>query len=438
MNYDTIKFFNLEDYIQIIESVNLIKNNNVLSCNLVLKKLNDPCPSCLSDDPVVHGYYIKKITHSISTSSPCFIFYKARRYKCKFCNKVYYENNPFSHGNDQTSTYTILAVLDALRNHTATFTSVAAQFNLTKQQVILIFDSYVDVGRKPFPEIICIDEFYTSKFSKDKYACTILDFKSKEIVEIYQSRHMDKLASSFTIIPETERNNVKYVVIDMWWTYKDLVKRYFKKAIIAVDSFHVIKHLNDAIIKIRIKVMNKFNKGTSTLASNDMYYYMLKKFHYFFVKNYEDIYSGDIKINKIHAKWRKHEILKYLLSIDDDLKYAYNLKERYREFNLTADYENCINEFEKLIYEFNNSHLEEFREFGYLLKNWKAEIINSFIRIDGKRLSNSAIEGVNSRIKIIIKNANGFKNFNRLRNRILFSINKSVPIRGVPIKKKKV
>lgn len=38
--------------------------------------------------------------------------YKARRYKCKFCSKVYYENNPFSTGNAQTSTYTILAVLD--------------------------------------------------------------------------------------------------------------------------------------------------------------------------------------------------------------------------------------------------------------------------------------------------------------------------------------
>lgn len=252
MSYDTIKFFNLEDYIEIIESVNLIKDNNVLSCDLTLKKQNEPCPSCYSNNSTVHGCYVKKITHSISNSSPCFIMYKARRYKCKFCNKVYYENNPFSHGNDQTSTYTILAVLDALRSHTATFTSVAAQFNLTKQQVMIIFDSYVEVSRKTFPEIICIDEFYTSKFSRDKYACTILDFKSKEIVEIYRSRQMDKLANRFTLIPESERNNVKYAVIDMWWPYRDLIKRYFKKTIIAVDSFHVIKHLNDAIIKIRI------------------------------------------------------------------------------------------------------------------------------------------------------------------------------------------
>ncbi len=41
--------------------------------------------------------------------------------------------------------------------------------------------------------------------------------------------------------------------------------------------------------------------------------------------------------------------------------------------------------------------------FGRLLRNWKQEIKNSFIRINGKRLSNAPIEGVNSRIKTIIK-----------------------------------
>lgn len=38
------------------------------------------------------------------------------------------------------------------------------------------------------------------------------------------------------------------------------------------------------------------------------------------------------------------------------------------------------------------------------------------------------MEGINSRIKTIMKTANGYKNFNRLRNRIVYSINKNVPI----------
>jgi len=35
------------------------------------------------------------------------------------------------------------------------------------------------------------------------------------------------------------------------------------------------------------------------------------------------------------------------------------------------------------------------------------------------------IEGINSRIKTILKNANGFRNFSRMRNRIMFSLNKN-------------
>lgn len=428
MIYDTIKFLNLEDIADKIDDIKVTKVDDILNFIITLKINDDRCPSCGSKNITVHDYRSKKIKHSISTVSDCYLIYKARRYKCKICNCVFYEFNPFSKKGSQTSTYTILSVLNSLRSHTATFTSVAEQYNLTKQNVMNIFDEYVDCKRKKLSKIISIDEFYIARISSTKYACTFLNFETKEIIEVYSSRHYYDLANRMTSISEEERNNVEAVVIDMWDSYKNLAKIYFKKAIIAVDSFHVIKHLNDAIIKIRLKIMNKYNKKTNKLVSNDMYYYMLKKFHYFFVKNYEDIYDGYIKIQKMKTKWKKDEILKYLLSIDNDLKYAYLLKEKYREFNLTAKFETCESELISLINEFLNSHLEEYRIFGGMLYHWKEEIINSFKRIDGRRLSNGAIEGVNSRIKTIIKNANGYNNFGRLRNRIIFSINKNEPI----------
>lgn len=67
--------------------------------------------------------------------------------------------------------------------------------------------------------------------------------------------------------------------------------------------------------------------------------------------------------------------------------------------------------------------------------HWKTEIKNSFIRYQGKRLSNGPIEGTNSRIKTILKSANGDTNFNRLRNRIIYSLNKDIPINGDPKRK---
>ena len=71
------------------------------------------------------------------------------------------------------------------------------------------------------------------------------------------------------------------------------------------------------------------------------------------------------------------------------------------------------------------SLIPEFIEVARTLSNWKKEIINSFIYIDEyRRISNGPIESMNSKIKLIIRNGNGYVNFNRERNRIMYCLNK--------------
>lgn len=434
MKNDIIKLLNLEKFNLHINKLDTVKNDNILFCYITLENNKDKCPLCNSEG-IVKEYVKKKLTHSISNNNPCFIIYNARRFYCKICKHTYYEKNPFALKNNKLSLYTIYAVLNDLKDHTVTFKNIANKYNISVTSVINIFDSYIVANRRHLPEAICIDEFYTSKKRQYKYACVFMDFLSKKIIYVYPSRRKDRLTSELSFIPKNERLNVKYVIIDMWDTYRDLSRIYFPNCKIAVDSFHVIKHLNDAIDSIRLKVMKKFDKHTNTLIQNDIYYYMLKKYHFFFTMNFENIFNGQTYIRKLKTRWTKHEIRNYLFSIDDDLKNAYILKERYREFNLTADYETCDQEFEELINDFLNSKHEEFRTFGKLLYHWKKEIKNSFIRYQGKRLSNGPIEGANSRIKTILKSANGYTNFNRLRNRIMYSLNKDIPIKGNPKRK---
>lgn len=434
MKNDIIKLLNLEKFNLHINKLDTVKNDNILFCYITLENNKDKCPLCNSEG-IVKEYVKKKLTHSISNNNPCFIIYNARRFYCKICKHTYYEKNPFALKNNKLSLYTIYAVLNDLKDHTVTFKNIANKYNISVTSVINIFDSYIVANRRHLPEAICIDEFYTSKKRQYKYACVFMDFLSKKIIYVYPSRRKDRLTSELSFIPKNERLNVKYVIIDMWDTYRDLSSIYFPNCKIAVDSFHVIKHLNDAIDSIRLKVMKKFDKHTNTLIQNDIYYYMLKKYHFFFTMNFENIFNGQTYIRKLKTRWTKHEIRNYLFSIDDDLKNAYILKERYREFNLTADYETCDQEFEELINDFLNSKHEEFRTFDKLLYHWKKEIKNSFIRYQGKRLSNGPIEGANSRIKTILKSANGYTNFNRLRNRIMYSLNKDIPIKGNPKRK---
>ena len=122
------------------------------------------------------------------------------------------------------------------------------------------------------------------------------------------------------------------------------------------------------------------------------------------------------------------------MSIDEDLKAAYELKERYRYFNSTCiinenNLDDVREELLDFIFQFRNSSFDSFRTFGRLLSNWNEYILNSFYMVGKKRISNGPIEGMNSKIKTIIKVANGMKDFERFRNRCMFSLNRNTPIK---------
>jgi transposase len=57
---------------------------------------------------------------------------------------------------------------------------------------------------------------------------------------------------------------------------------------------------------------------------------------------------------------------------------------------------------------------------------WRNEIANAITvrNIDGKRYSNGPAEGLNYAIKTLIKDANGYKNFERFRKRVLLILGK--------------
>ena len=54
------------------------------------------------------------------------------------------------------------------------------------------------------------------------------------------------------------------------------------------------------------------------------------------------------------------------------------------------------------------------------------EIANAITvrNFDGKSLSNGPAEGLNNSIKTLIKDANGYKNFERFRKRVLLVLNR--------------
>ncbi|MCR5462641.1 MAG: transposase [bacterium] len=112
------------------------------------------------------------------------------------------------------------------------------------------------------------------------------------------------------------------------------------------------------------------------------------------------------------------------LEFDNELLEAYSILQDFYILSNDTKYEEADFELDLLIKELEESNIDEFNKLSGMFKNWKKEIINSFISFGDKRLSNGPIEGMNNHIKTIKRVGFGFKDFSLFRNRLMYIVNK--------------
>jgi len=404
-----------------IESIKSLCDDEIL---ITLKRRTEYCPYCDNPTSVVKDYNTRKISHRTLIHNHVKIFYKSRRYFCNTCRKTFMEKNIFSNSSySKISSFTIINILNDLKPYTATFSSVARKYGISVNKVIEIFDAHVQIKRKKLTRILCLDEFYFNRHAKNKYAFMIMDFEKKNILDVLESRHWSFLSDYFYKIDIKERNSVDIVVIDMYKPYHSLVSQYFKNALCCVDSFHVIKQVNDALNAVRKRIGRMYKNDPKSVN-----YRLLKHRYKLLLKNEDDIESHEYKYDHILGyTTTENGVLELLLKIHPDLKKTYNLKNQYQKFNSIEEAKFNRDKHEKKLSEIINSMktsgVKEMENCANTLQNWKSEILNSFLWIDTRRISNGPIEGKNNYVKKILSNANGFTNFERARNRIIYSQN---------------
>ena len=388
---------------------------------VTLKNNGGRCPCCGKYTTKVFAYKNKKIIHDAKQ----IIYYSARRLKCE-CGKTFYEENPFVSKEETIVSNNLLKrILEELKRYNHTFLEVAERFNLSVNKVIELFDSHVQIKRKALREVISIDEFYFSRHSKNgKYAFMILALNG-EIIDILKSRKKSKLLDYFKYIPQFERDRVKYVTMDMNDVYLDVIKRRFRNAIICIDSFHVIKMMNDELDKVRKKVMHRYEKNKK---KSDEYHLLKHHKNVLFKEDLDEEYHYS---KYFHCLMNEVDYLNLILKIDPVLTKVYQEIKRYYYFNhYWNEYsrDEALEYIKSFINDCFSSNITELINIASTLDNWKEYIANSFIpytKSNGEivRLSNGKIEGKNSYIKKMLKLANGYSNFDRFRNRAMYSEN---------------
>ena len=403
-----------------IERLDTVQKDDELVVYLLLKRKEvEYCPIC-GKKLTGNGKIEKKINHKVLTDRKVTLVFIARRYRCKACNFTKFEKNPIAMDGFYNSILTINQVMMDLRDPNYNYTMIAQKNDVNVNDVINYFDSYVVIPPIHLPSNMGIDEIHSdmAKRKDASYLGVITDNDNFKLIEILPSRSKYELNNYFSTFSKEEREKVRYVTTDLWLPYKEVSKRWLPNAVVAADPFHVIKHLCDDFTHIRIRIMNK-----SVYGSNS--YYLLKKWHKL-LESDDYNFNGEAKYNHVFKqKLNYGDIRKMILEIDDELNLAYELKEAYRYFNSNAKYESAQEELDTLISMFTEANIKEYEEFIGIMKNWRQEIINSFIICDitGNRLSNAKSETMNSQIKTHIRISKGLGNFNRFRKRMLYCYN---------------
>ena len=348
MDYESIKRLGLDHYNidldKSFETFDSSTNNHTIV--LYLKKDETiSCPYCFSNHLLSRGSKANNLKYSSAVENNINIKLYRRVYKCLDCDKTFKEENIFTSSKKQITIQKDLQILNALRDKTRTYTSVAKEFNVSTSYVIDMFDRKVDLKRLQMPQVLCIDEVYAKKLTKHSYCCVLYSPQWKKIIDILDSRHKLDLVEYFSRIPKQEKDNVKFISIDMWDSYRQMAKLCLPNAIICVDSFHVISHLSSAFKSIRIKIMKKYEH---LKKENDNYYWLFKKYSNFLMTDVSML-PEYIKIKHSGMYLSKYRIIEDMLSLDDNLRLAYELKEEYRNFNSSATILNAEEWLEELI-----------------------------------------------------------------------------------------
>lgn len=454
---DLLKFFNLER--NNVQDISITHKKDGVYVYITLNQNYCQCPVCGNLTNRVKDYRDKKITHSVLTVTSCYIIYHARRYQCIHCKKTFFENNPFTFGG-KLSIVTVSNVLRDLKSPNATFTDVAKRYDISITTAINIFDRHVHISRRQLPECIAIDEVYAFKSHNSDYVCVIVDYLNKKIIDVLPSRHKDALINYFMLIPREEREKVKYVSFDMWNTYRIVSKHVFPNVCCITDHFHVIQDLNRRVDKVRIRIQKRYQKTKENLKQKEKdkkitneekleleeairYYYVLKKFNWLLFSTNKKIFddNNEKKYNSVLGQYFNYsDLYSYMLSIDNELETACDLKEEIIRFYDQCSYDNAKKRLEDIIIDFRSCDVEEMSPFANTLTNWKNEIINSFIIVDDKtnrRMNTAIVENRNKTIKLIKHASNGYLNWERFRNRILYTLNDDTTYYLTSIRKEK-
>jgi len=326
-----------------------------------------------------------------------FLEVEIRRVFCRRCQKVKQEklawlaDSPF-----HTKRF---AFYVGRRCRDSSIRDVAKELHLDWKTVKALEKQYMQEQLKrmgmPGPKVIGIDEVSIRK--GHTYRIVVSDLERRRPIWFGgEDRSEKSLDLFYESLAEKKRQGIQLVVMDMWKAFRNSTSKHAPQAAILFDKFHVIRHLNEALDKVR-------KSEYARLSGKDRRFIKGQKY--------------TLLSRKENLDTEGRFALRALLKANKRLNVAYLLKESFGQLWGYKKEGWARKFFDNWRSSLKWQRLTPFEEFAEMIEgHWDG--IAAFIQSEDK-VSLGFVEGLNNKIRVIQRRAYGLRDEEYLRLKVL-------------------
>ena len=343
------------------------------------------CPCCGSRSVVKNGYRLRDFVGLPIGGKRVTIRMKVQRYKCKECDFDQQENIPFATGSRSYTHRFAKYVVDLLRG--MTLQDVSNHLGVSWDTIKEIHSSYLERHYSPPSldgvENIGIDEFAVKK--GHVYKTIVVDLDSGRVIYVGEGKGT-KVLKKFWRKVKRKNIKIKHVATDLSAAFIASVMENCPDAVHVFDHFHVVKLMNEKLDDIRRKVYS-MEKDINKRK-------VLKGTRYLLLGNGTDIFDKQHKTRLENA-----------LAMNEPLSKAYYLKEQLRQIWSQPTKDMAEKVLDDWIRQAEQSKIAQLQKMAVTVKTYKKGILAWY----DCHLSTGKVEGINNKIKVMKRNAYGFR-----------------------------
>ena len=326
-----------------------------------------------------------------------FLEFEVRRVDCRRCGNVKRERLDFLADNPLYTKR--FAYFVGRRCRQTTIRDVAEELNLDWHTVKELDKQYMGAqlakAGMPGPKVIGIDEISIRK--GHTYRIVVSDLiRHRPIWFGGEDRSEASMATFYEWLGKKKSTRIRLAVMDMWKPFRNATATHAPHAAILFDKFHIMRHLGEALDKVR-------KSEYARLSGKDRRYIKGQKY--------------TLLSHRENLTLEGRQSLKTLLAANKRLNTAYLLKE---SFGQLWDYERegwARRFFENWRASLKWQRLEPYEKFAQMIdRHWDG--IAAYCQPQNK-VSLGFVEGLNNKIRVIQRRAYGLRDEEYLRLKIL-------------------